>query len=267
MKSLKIHLIIVILLLCITSLHSQSISIELSIEWQKERVYLKTIEGGEKETLAPYLVITYKNMSEENLILKKVEYDEYYLSNVSLIMFNTKVDYDERVLYLRDYSQDTYVYVLGSFIIEKYSTYIKYDSLNVDTEIESPIVNSDLSNLYSVLTTQRELDINGINKQLRCFNYPNKEFITYREARNLLWMHNPKLSSEFDKILTLKAKQIKKQRLSLLGYLAVKGNFTFKIDENLLNLPDFPDIIFEGEKYKPVKSNDISTNSIQISFK
>ena len=61
--------------------------------------------------------------------------------------------------------------------------------------------------------------------------------------------------------------QIKKQRLSLLGYLVVKGNFTFRIAEHLLILPNFPDIVLKGEKYKPIKINDISANSIQISLK
>lgn len=264
---MKNIILIIIFIVVSFGAYSQKLSIELSIEWQKERVYLKTIEGGEKEIPVPYLCITYKNISEENLILRKIENNEYYLSNVSLIMFNTTMDYDERVMHINNYSSGKYIYELGSFIIEKYSTHIEYDSLNEDIEIEQPIINSDLFDIFSVLTTQRELNNNETNKQLRCFNYPNKEFITFREARNILWEHNTKLSSEFDNILTLKAKQIKKQRLSLLGYLAVKGNFTFRIAEHLLILPNFPDIVLKGEKYKPIKINDISANSIQISLK
>lgn len=248
------------------SSYSQKASVELTIEWQKERVYLKQIEDGQKEVLVPYLVITYRNISNEYITLKKATPDDYYLTNVSLIMFNTNMQYDERVMYLRDYSSNKYIYKLGGFIINEYSKNTEYSSPIIDSEIVSHIINSDLFNLYCVLTVQKELEVNGVNKQLRCFNYPDKDYITFKEAQNILFNYQ-KLDSEFDQVLTLEPNQVKKHRLSLLGYLAVKGTFIFKVTEDDIILHDFPNITFNDKIYKPLTKDEISTSSVQIEIK
>jgi len=238
--------------------YSQIVSIELSIEWRLESVYLKKFIPNQKEPV-PYLVITYRNLSEENVFLKELfSNQEYFLPNAWASLINTNLQYDELAMRVGEYSNDSYVFSMNELIAE-------YNTASRNTEHTLPIVNDDLFALYNVFNLQKQLDEQGLGKQLRCFAYPKKDYVTYRDAVRLLG-HYQIINTEERVVLLLRPKEFKKQRISLLGMKVLKGDYSIVIYNKEILLPKLDALKEEGEIYKAINEVDILTNVVQISF-
>ena len=236
---------------------SQSISVELAIEWKNEKIYLKGSVFN-KDKPIPYLVITYRNLSKEKVYLEGVISDnEYYLPNGVAGLVNTNLQYDELAMRIEHYSGENYVFRINELVAE-------YDTLNQDIEHESAIINDDLFYLYCVLDLQRKLNVNGIGKQLRCFSYPDKDYITYREAKRLL-ENNPEKKSQQSSIFFLNPEEVKQQKLSLAGMMLTGGTFSFRIDDLSLLTPDYGSNTKQTNRLV-LRNEDLLTNTIKVSF-
>lgn len=236
---------------------SQSISVELAIEWKDEKIYLKDSVLN-KDKPIPYLVITYRNLSKEKVCLEGVFSDnEYYLPNGIAGLMNTNLQYDELAMKIGHYSGENYVFRINGLVVE-------YDTLNQNIENESAIINDDLFYLYCVLDLQRKLNVKGVEKQLRCFSYPNKDYITYREAKRLLENNSVKKIQQ-SSVFFLNPEEVKQQKLSLIGMMLTGGTFSFRIDNLSVLTPDYR----ANTKKKPclvLRNENILTNIIKVSF-
>lgn len=89
MKTLK-HLVILLLLLGSGSLHSQDISINLSILWSEGPYILKT----DSIVKYPELVVSYTNNSEDNLYFRKFS---YYRGGIPDFMWSVCINMNGRM--------------------------------------------------------------------------------------------------------------------------------------------------------------------------
>lgn len=237
------------------SSYPQVVSVELSVEWQLEQVFLRMLSSYALPV--PYLLVTYRNLSNENVYLNKVIPDEYFLPNTYSGLLNTEMQYDERVLNIGDYSKDKYVYSLNYFSAEFCST-------DQTTDHELAVINNDLADLYMVLSLQKLLNEQGMQKQLRCFIYPDKEYVTYRKAAEMLGVHQTR--SKKNEMMFLEAKEFKQQKISLLGLMTVKGSYCIEIANPESLLPLLEEHIFEGKIFNAVKEDVELTNKVLVTF-
>ncbi len=233
MKKQLTSIILFFGLLLGSSSFSQSVSVELAIEWELEKVYLKDSSLSEDKPI-PYLVITYRNLSKERLYLKKLfSNDEFYLPNGNDTPMCTNLQYDEIAMRILDGSrkkEKSYIYSIRE-------SFVDYDTLNKNIEYTSAAANSRLFIFYSVFDLQRQLNNKKTGKQLRCFSYPDKDYV------------NPK--------------EIKQQKLCLIGMMLIGGTFAFTIDDLDILIPNSLDSL--KQEGTVINKEEILTNESKYS--
>ncbi len=211
--------LVLLLMFVFNSLGAQEVDINLSIKWEKKETFLKLDEDVIE---VPYLKIEYKNNSNENICLKKIIHDNYYLPNSCGALINVERPVDEKVLSELDFESTIFFYDLYHHIAYD-------DTINENSEIELPLINVRLFNLYKLLSTQKHLDENDLGVQLKIFKYKNKPYVSYRYAVRLLSsIYNEPTSEELNYVFIEPYGTIS-YKVSLLGMRLTNRNFTIGI--------------------------------------
>lgn len=236
---------------------AQGLSIELSVKWMKSKTQLNIppIELGDSVEL-PILKLVYRNLTEKGIYFRNIYSVK---SGYPLIAFasltNSQMDLADRVTSHSSYHGLSYQVEIG----ESWEAFAQ--GFDTSKEHELDIINDDLWTIYTVLETQQLLNKLGINKQLSCFGYPDKEVISHREARRLIAgkrgrrisfssvegtsLREDEVSGQYsDAFIFLKPGEIYKQEVSLVGFYLLNGNYEFLIPDD--SLPDY--VIGKGRR-------------------
>lgn len=278
MKTLK-HLVILLLLLGSGSLHSQDISVNLSIRWSEGPYILKT----DSIVHYPELVISYTNNSNENLYFRKFSYyrngfsDFQYYEIPDFNFYNPTEDEDHDY---REYCKkhtnyrETIRKVIdnGQYKDEKYYVIIRLPYVNYqdweaindnvwdDDEIETDFINKKLMIINDYLSDS----IYGIIDDRK----QHKDYFSESDITEDAIMDKTN-----DQFMFLKASESKEDIYNITCFDIVKGTYTFVLDGK-----KFKDSIFTGwcngehlplpkkvGKYK-LYSGEFKANSVTITF-
>lgn len=278
MKTLK-HLVILLLLLGSGSLHSQDISINLSIRWSEGPYILKT----DSIVKYPELVVSYTNNSEDNLYFRKFSYyrngfsDFQYYEIPDFNFYNPTEDEDHDY---REYCKkhtnyrETIRKVIdnGQYKDEKYYVIIRLpyviyqdweainDNVWDDDEIETDFINKKLMIINDYLSDS----IYGIIDDRK----QHKDYFSESDITEDAIMDKTN-----DQFMFLKASESKEDIYNITCFDIVKGTYTFVLDGK-----KFKDSIFTGwcngehlplpkkvGEYK-LYSGEFTSNSVTITF-
>lgn len=247
MKSLKIHLIIVLLLMCITSLHSQSISIELSVKWENGT----DVYNENSIIYVPKLSITYRNNSDTN----------YYFTNLCVNCKNGIMLPSGLKIQHPEFQKITNIY--ADNLVDDYNVDIgsidDWVILN-NNKVYGTTLCVSISKFYKILRIKKELE--DIETSDYCEPIKSDRIIDPQNC----------------KLIFLKSGEIKTDEYSLIGFQLFKGSFNFYISPDSLK-----DYIYTrpiGDKNQPMiktalpkevgeyklYSGKFNTNKISITF-
>lgn len=249
------YLHISFLLLLSSFLSAQEISIEFSIEWKTENSFLKNFN---KEEPIPFVVVTYRNLSDKSVYLRSLGNGEYYLPNNSSALLNVNKWYDkyDKPINLKHFFQgDSYFYDFRDFCV--------YEIGNDDNEVILPPINYFFKLLYDNLKLQKILDEEGTEKQLRSFVYPNKKYVTFNEVKNLYYKYEDEKSKD-DSFIFLDPRTFKRERMSMLGLFLLKGDYEIGLLNYQNLIPVQKQIYEKGKCYKAVEKGSIVSNSVKL---
>ena len=271
MKSLKIHLIIIILLLCITSLHSQSISIELSVKWEKGT----DVYNEDSIIYVPKLSITYRNNSDTNFYFKKVSESRSglpFFRHGSLLQYPIEEylnpNYLKRAKAHGNYTNENYKVEIKAVSFTN-SWFLFNDTLNIEEEQEIDIVNDDLANIYEYIYRE------NYNKQPNYFEQTKIDFTEFDLTPDKI------LNEYSNKFIFLRAGEIYTDSYNLIGFQMIKGSFMFYISIDSLTDYIYTTPIWDNNQSKYVEtktmlpklvgeyklySGKFNTNKISITF-
>ena len=279
MKTLK-HLVILLLLLGSGSLHSQDISINLSIRWSEGPYILKT----DSIVKYPELVVSYTNNSGDNLYFRKFSHyrngipDFYYeesvcihatdpeMSKVGIIkwlkqhrdyrntirkMYDNK-EYLNNKFYVLIYLREYYYNDWETVIEEKYGKPRAFHEINYDLKVINDYLNDSI---YGNIDERENLKM-----------FFTSSDITKRAIK----------TNTTHQFMFLKAGETKEDVYNLTCFDIVKGTYTF-----MLNGGEFSDKvpynwnIKETNNYYPLPkkvgkyklySGEFKANSVTITF-
>lgn len=244
----------------IVSACAQELSLELSIEWTTERLDLNFIANEESNLVAsPLLKLTFRNLTGEDIYFRNVYSNKsVYPKTVFASLTNTKMDLGDRAKAYSNYRDRSYRVEIDEF------WEAMGQELDSSTEHEFDIINDDLWAIYTVLNTQQMLNEYKLQKQLSSFGYPDKEVVSYVDARKLISnekkiadeseisnFHNGSFSeSEIkgkykDQFVFLKAGEAYEQKVSLIGFYLLGGIFEFSV-----SIDSFPGYVISKEGQK-----------------
>lgn len=243
---MKFKGLLIIIYLVFTDGYSQSVSIDMSVKWEPENVSLNISGYNKFDTLVtvPFLIITYRNNMNYPVYFRALfdSDDEYpllpYESN-----FGNRIDLARGLEKLYDYSSGKFnVYSLSrGYYNGMCEITPKSIAKNPDT---ISVINYDISRIHLVLKTQNILDKLNIKKKLSCFNFPDKETISYNQADSILSLlgYNNEQKLEFstsdflergkdptmnNRFIFLKPKETQVQKVNLIGFYIVGGSYEF----------------------------------------
>lgn len=279
MKTIKPYLVLYFLL-GFLSLHSQDISINLSIRWSEGPYILNT----DSIVRYPELVVSYTNNSNQNLYFRKFSYyrngipdflwdDNGYVSDPDPEFFLNSnewwkkhrdyKDYIESVLKKKQYKNDSFYVMID---IER----IKYVSWFV--------IDQETYNAGHGCPNDINRDCKYINEFLSDTIYKNKD---ERNGYELLYKANDITKRAIknktkDQFMFLKASETKQDVYNLTCFSIVKGTYTFVMNGNGFGNSVFSGWDSEGNKifltlpqkvgkYK-LYSGKFTSNSITVKF-
>ena len=279
-------------------LNSQNLVSELSIQWIKDNnIQIKGID------LIPYLQIKFINNTGRNIYFKNP------LSNVKRGMPNSENDYlsngilfsiDNNIKSFESFKDSiTENYIVKIIGNEEYidGLIILDDKVKLHNEFELPLINEKIDLVYKIIKTQ--IRLNDLNKksQLIFFNYINKNYISIKEAINIVEstkikhfpkyefskkdFNNSKSLIKSNKFCFLKINEEHIEKINLIGFLILGGNYRFELGQEILN-----DFVFGGSSWNenkkiwirkkielPSKLNEfklykglVKTNKVSVSF-
>ncbi|OFX34739.1 MAG: hypothetical protein A2X08_00990 [Bacteroidetes bacterium GWA2_32_17] len=234
--------------------YSQCLSIELSIEWKSENNVLKIIENQDL-ICVPYLTITYRNNTEKNIyLLKTINNISKYPIISSTISLNTKMDLSEQVeKHLTFFDEEFNVYI-GKSCYFGGGWEILGRNIDRNSEYEGSVIQNVICDIYEILKTQELLNNINDKYKLSCFNYSNKQILTYNEASKFIYENhsiefyknevilnykdtditNEKIINELkNNFVFLKEKQVYSEQFNLIGFYISGGNFNFTIEDSV----------------------------------
>lgn len=230
---------------------AQELSIELSVEWTKSKIPLHIPPITPNDSIVfPMLKLTYRNLTQQDIYARKVFYrkNNDYPPVICVFLVNTDMDLADQVQIPFNYYGTSYTVEIGK------SWEVFEQGFDRAEEYEPDIINHHLCDIYAVLEAQQSLDKLGINKQLSCFRYPNREVVRYYEAQGLIFDEEEKrglvtsLENDFpnrpltedeinqeyaDAFIFLKTGKTYEQKVSLIGFYLLGGNYEFLISDNL----------------------------------
>lgn len=265
---------------------AQELSVELSVKWTKEKTKLNILPFEPNDTVVfPILKFTYRNLTGRNIYFRNIYLDKLaYPRVVFASLTNTEMDLSDRAKVHARYKGKSYQVEIDESweAIEK--------GFDVSKEHELNVINDDLWAIYTVLQTQQSLDSLALQKQLSSFGYFDKEVVSYREARRLIFAEREKMGlgkseedhfpsrplteSEIsgtyeDQFVFLKAGETYEQEVSLIGFYLLGGNYEFFISGDSLpgyiigkdgNKTNLPKLVNGYQLYE----RDFLTNKVGI---
>ncbi len=247
--------VFIIHIFCIMAINmvakSQELSVELSVKWTKEKTALSILPFEPNDTVVfPILKFNYRNLTGGDIYFRNVYLDKLiYPRVVFASLTNTEMDLSDRAKVHAGYKGKSYQVEID----ESWEVYEQgFDS---SKEHELNVINDDLWAIYTVLETQQLLNELGLQKQLSSFRYSDKEVVSYREARRLIFAEREKkgldkseevyfpnrplteseISGKYeDQFIFLKAGETYEQEVSLIGFYLLGGNYEFLIPSDSL---------------------------------
>lgn len=217
--------------------HGQTFSIEISVEWKRTDTRLNAGSIKPGQIVSPFLKVTYRNMTGEDIYIARVT-DNDYPGGITGLM-NTQKDLAMRVKDHSDYSDEVFIVEIGDV----------WDVMEPDVASlkvrETAAINDELWNIYTVVKTQQQLNELGSQKQLACFGYPNREVLSYREAQALIGVRgydrgflnvdttalsaSEVLELYSNQFIFLKEGETFEQSIDLIGFYMLGGEYTFRL--------------------------------------
>lgn len=233
------------LLLCIsTSTYSQSVSIELSVEWTKGNDPFH-----EDSTICyPELVITYRNLSDTSYYFQRVSESRYGLPMLpkgTLIQYPIgeflNPDYFKRAITHGNYSNGHYDVIIGGDAHFIKGWMVENDSLDRSIEQETDLINDDLADIYEYI--YRKFIIRPETLDDNKTQYTESDLLS-----------DSILQNTSGKFVFLKSGEVYKESYNLIGFKLLKGSFTFVV------YPFIPSFVFttpvwddKASKYRNTK--------------
>ena len=194
---------LILFLLISCGAYAQKISIDLSIEWEKRELSMQ----GMKFDSIPYLKIEYVNLSDENLYCMKIYRNSNCLPN--FLSSVQTINFEDKLIHYNPFVCNWNVFV-GGIVPDNLHWYVLPDSLNFSSEHEADLINDVLYEIYSPLSDPLTLsEVDNINR----FDKLQDEDILNCMRR--------------DDMVFLKSEETYSEYYSLIGFLKVKGNYTF----------------------------------------
>ncbi len=273
MKTIK-HLLILLFLLGSVSLHSQDISINLSIRWS-EGPYILNTDSIVKH---PELVVSYTNTSKENLYFRKFMYYRNGLPDFLFVCLTNWVSDDPEMYSDPDWlKKNTNYRKVINRAINKY----KNDKFYVEIKLVEPYYCADWE-----VVKEEEYDkarvTDWINEKLYILNdylsdsvYHNvderKEHDFYFSLSDIT--ESSIMNDTINHFMFLKASETKEDVFNIACFDIVKGTYTFVLEGKR-----FKDSIFTGwcndeHISLPIKvgeyklySGKFTSNSVTVKF-
>ena len=237
---MKKGLLCLFVLLCCSSLIAQNVSIELSIHWQVE----KDIFNEDTTVNTPFLSVTYRNNSDENLYFKKIPSpDEVGVPETGYrMLLNRSAD---EILNWRRRAEislelspmfigNKYVVDIGNFrfCLETWNIVNEMDTCRNESDIG--LINDDISEIHQYIYHKKYTERLRIASKLQFKKEDLSEDSIMNVNRNYF--------------VFLKPKEIYTDTFNLIAFQLIKGHYTFGIGEN--SIPDFVEIeyIWDNEK-------------------
>lgn len=237
---------------------AQSLTIELSVNWRVDTIHFD-IPPLKSDNIVdvPFLKFTFRNHKEENVYFKKPFRPQALFPPVvfaSLIKTSMDLADQVRLQNKEQCNKAAVVHIEEGWTVFSEETHNDY--LNgVEYEIDG--INDNLHSIHSVLSTQEMLNELHLNKQLFCFRYPEKEYISYRRACQLIYKEKERLglkSRELieyilsddlilkdqvvndyrEEFIFLKAGEVYEIEVSLIAFYIIGGNYEFVFPVNTL---------------------------------
>jgi hypothetical protein len=256
--------IIIFLFFCINILYSQKADIKYEVIYKKECFILNDSILDFKLKKTPYLKIIITNSSNKNIYLeinsnsKLFDFDsedfnyKYMLHSLYENIepkFNFKINkLDELFVFEQNCDFNFFVFDLKNE--KKYLT--DYFELGENDQ--------KFALLNFIFKIQEKLDKLKTNKQLKIFNFKNKDTITFLEAFKL-YRKGP-LNENVPEIIFLKPNESTYFEKSLIIQKIYGGKYVFRFNPNICELKE--NIILEDQIY--FYPNKINCNEIQIDF-
>lgn len=216
-------------------LYSQSISVELSIHWEIDSI---SYPLSEENPYVPFLDITYRNNSNEDVYFLKVSPSlngcPTFLRSVSLVhpqdysrkkVFSELVrskDYIINSSLLSNYSDDHFTVIMGTSPFYCSKLELLPDTLDPNEGHMIAEINDDLSDIYGLISTSYSYSVNAGNI------YYSTSDITENGVSNEIK----------NKFVFLRQGEIYSEKYNLIGFKLLKGHFTFYANG------DFPSYVY-----------------------
>jgi len=247
------HTIFILLLFSFSEItFPQQISVEISIEWKSEinNLNIACIES-ERVLSVPYLTIAYRNNTEDSIYFSKIIKGDFanYPPVGTASLMNTTMDLADRVNKTLNFTGKQYqVNILGQFLCSGWWDVVPDSEKNLETHPLSAI-GEELHEIYECIKTQEKLNRIGSKYKLSCFNYKDKETISYEEAwekvRDMDCYCGPYYEDETgdtnsiiklhpDNFVFLKKGDSYCEQYNLIGFLITGGEFNFSLNDNYL---------------------------------
>lgn len=272
--------------------YSQGISVELSVDWRRMEYQFNIPPiQADSTVLVPFMKVVYRNLTEEDIYFPTFRYNfsEFYRSYQTYPpvilsgLMNTQMDMADRAEKAHLLYKDEFYKV--EICDGSWEVFLK-PQIDTSKEYESDIINNAFWEIHVVLETQDELNELKINKQLSCFEHPDKETVSYREAQslisekreletNILQMYSlseDDVGAQYsDRFTFLKGGEIYEHEYSLVGFYILGGSYEFIISDNLFL--GYIQGMYMQKIFLPTLVNghqlyvgDFLTNSVEIKF-
>jgi hypothetical protein len=231
--------------------NAQELSIELSVKWAKEKSELNIHPFAPNDTVRfPILKFTYRNLAGEDIYFRNIYlYKQAYPKVVVASLTNTEMDLSDRAKVHASYKGKSYQVEIS----ESWEVYEQ--GFDTSKEHELHVINDDLWAIYTVLETQQSLNELVLQKQLSSFGYSDKEFVSYKVARRLIFAEREKkglakseevhfpnrplteyeIRGEYeDQFIFLKAGETYEREVNLIGFYLLGGSYEFVISNGSL---------------------------------
>lgn len=260
--------------------YSQELAIELSVEWRKNNIPLIY----EEETTAPFLKVSFRNLSDENIYFKNPLYNKsVYPKITSLSIHRPNRDFETLKKIYKSHKNDTLYYKVmidSSFLI---LDELEYKNLVQQKEISTTYSADVLYMLYALFKLQEFYFHNDLKKQSLLFKYDNKEtlieskelkkdIIAMERLQQMEKLRRQDSVSNVD-IIYLKAQECKEVYFNLIGFKIIGGEYEFCLNFKKINdLPVFTNKDNQEEDVNKI-SNEFNlykgsflSNTVKINF-
>lgn len=257
---------IIFLLFSINQIFSQSLSIELSIQWRKDNQ--KLFDNVSIE-FYPILNITYRNSSNTPYYFKKISENTFGIPPIpwSSLAWNANSIFENAIEY-QNYSGKKFKVIIDGDPYRIMGWQVIYDTVNYYQDHSLEIINDDLADIYFYVFQKQ--DFKNCKDSVTSSAYKTNE-ITEKGI----------LTSLKDDFVFLKSEEIFIESYNLIGFNMVNGDFEFQIiNDSLLGYvytePSWDkekEMWVYGQAKLPAKvgeyqlfSGNFNTNSVKVKF-